>query len=112
MLLYCNPDRRNKIYSMNKHPHVHTHTHLHAHTPAYWHNGFCKTGVQSPDGVIPITQKMVLDFSLPNTHHYKVWIKGEWSNQGKGVAPPLYLGVVPFEKGAFGSSSTKVGQLS
>ena len=27
--------------------------------------------------VIPKTQKMVLDASLLNTQHYKVWIKGE-----------------------------------
>ena len=39
-----------------------------------------------PGRVIPKTQKMVLDASLLNTQHYKVWIKGkveqswEWSN--------------------------------
>ena len=31
--------------------------------------------------------KMVLDTSLLNTQHYKVQIKGKWSNPGKGVAP-------------------------
>ena len=30
-----------------------------------------------PGCVIPKTQKMVLDASLLNTHHYKVWIKGK-----------------------------------
>ena len=30
-----------------------------------------------PGQVIPKTQKMVLDASLLNTHHYKVWIKGK-----------------------------------
>ena len=30
-----------------------------------------------PDRVIPKTQKMVLDASLLNTQHYKVWIKGK-----------------------------------
>ena len=36
--------------------------------------------------VIPKTQKMVLGSALPNTQHYKVWIKGnvekswEWSS--------------------------------
>ena len=30
-----------------------------------------------PGGVIPKTQKMVLDASLLNTQHYKVWIKGK-----------------------------------
>ena len=37
--------------------------------------------------VIPMTQKMVLDASLINTQHYKVWIKGKWSNHGKEVVP-------------------------
>ena len=30
-----------------------------------------------PDRIIPKTQKMILDVSLLNTQHYKVWIKGE-----------------------------------
>ena len=32
---------------------------------------------------------MVLDTFLLNTQHYKVWIKGEWSNPGKGTVPSL-----------------------
>ena len=32
----------------------------------------------------------------------------KWSNPGNGEAPPLHLGVVEIEKGAFGSPSTKV----
>ena len=42
-----------------------------------------------PGLVIPTTQKkkMVLDATLLNTHHYKVWIKGKWSNPESGVAP-------------------------
>ena len=31
-----------------------------------------------PGGIIPETQKMVLDVSLLNTHHFKV---RKWSNQ-------------------------------
>ena len=31
--------------------------------------------------------KMVLDASLLNTQHYKLRIKGKWSNPRKGVAP-------------------------
>ena len=34
---------------------------------------------------IPKIQKMVLDASLFNTQHYKVRIKGKWSNPWKGV---------------------------
>ena len=30
-----------------------------------------------PGRVIPKTQKMVLDASLVNTKHYKIWIKGK-----------------------------------
>ena len=37
--------------------------------------------------VIPKTQKILFNASLLNTQHYKVWIKGKWSNPGKGVAP-------------------------
>ena len=40
-----------------------------------------------PGRVIPKTEKMVLDASLLNTQHYKVQIKGKWSNSWKGVAP-------------------------
>ena len=40
-----------------------------------------------PSQVIPKTQKMVLDDFLLNTQHYKVQIKGKWSNPGKGVVP-------------------------
>ena len=39
------------------------------------------------DQIISKTQKMVLDASLLNTKHYKVWIKSKWSNPGKGIAP-------------------------
>ena len=62
-----------------------------------------------PVWVIPKTQKIVLDHTLLSTQHYKVRIKDkmeqsrEWSS-----APPLNLGVVAIEKGAFGSPSTKV----
>ena len=38
-----------------------------------------------PGQVIPKTQKTVLDASLLNTQHYKVWIKGKWSCPGKEV---------------------------
>ena len=40
-----------------------------------------------PGGVIPKTQKMVLNATLLNTQHYKVGIKGKWSNTGNGLAP-------------------------
>ena len=55
---------------------------------------------------------MVFDTSLLNTQHYKIWIKGKWSNQGKEVAPSLHLSVVAIEKGAFGSSSTTINLLT
>ena len=37
--------------------------------------------------VIPKTQKMLLDASLINTQHYKVWIKGKWINPRKVIGP-------------------------
>ena len=40
-----------------------------------------------PGRVIPKTQKMVLDPSLLNTQHYKVWIKGKVEQSWEGVAP-------------------------
>ena len=55
-----------------------------------------------PGRVIPKAQKRVLYATLLNTQHYQV----KWSNLRKAVAPPLYLGVVAIEKGAFGSPST------
>ena len=49
-------------------------------------NGLGDQG-SNPDQVISKTQKMVLDAFLLNTQHYKVHIKGKWSNPRKGVAP-------------------------
>ena len=40
-----------------------------------------------PGRVIPKTQKMVLDASLLNAQHYKVWIKGKVEQSREGVAP-------------------------
>ena len=40
-----------------------------------------------PGQVTPKTQKMVLNAPLINTQHYKVQIKGKWSNPWKGVVP-------------------------
>ena len=61
--------------------------------------------------VIPKTQKMILDTSLVNTYHYKVWIKDKWNNPRKGVALFLPLGVVAIEKEAFELFLTTVSQF-
>ena len=55
---------------------------------------------------------MVLDASLLNTQHYKVRIKGKVEQSREGVAPPLHLGVVAIEKGAFGLPSTMVANFT
>ena len=56
-----------------------------------------------PGRVILKTQKMVLDAFLLNTQPYKVRIKGKVEAiQGKELRPPLHLGVVAIEMGAFG----------
>ena len=58
-----------------------------------------------PGRVIPKTLKMILDVSLLNTQHYKVWIKY------KVERLPLNLSVVVIEKGAYGLPSAKVANL-
>ena len=56
---------------------------------------------------------MVLDGSLFNAKHYKVWKKGRWRNPGKKVvSSSLPLDVVTIEKGVFGSYLTMVSQLT
>ena len=37
--------------------------------------------------IIPKTKKIELDTSLLNIQHYKVHIKGKWSNLGKRFTP-------------------------
>ena len=59
-----------------------------------------------PGRVILNTQNMVLYAVLINTQHYKVRISVKWSN------PPLQLGVVAIEKGAFGSPLTMVANFT
>ena len=66
-----------------------------------------------PGRAIPKTQKMVLDPALLNIQHYRVRIKGKVELiQGMELRPPLHLGVVAIEKGAFGSPSTKVANFT
>ena len=61
-----------------------------------------------PGRVIAKSQKIVLDTALPNTQHYKVRVKGKVELFWEWSSAPLHLSVVALEKGAFGSSSTKV----
>ena len=57
--------------------------------------------------------KMVLDTSFLNTQYYKVRIKSKVEqSEGKSSAPPLHLGVVVIEKGAFGSPLTTVANFT
>ena len=64
---------------------------------------FWETEIQSQ---VESYSKMVLDFTLPNTQHYKVGIKGkveqskEWSSALP--TPRCNQGVVAIEKWAFG----------
>ena len=45
---------------------------------------------------------MVLDATLLNTQHYKVWIKGKVKQfKKRSCTLPLHLGVVAIEKGVF-----------
>ena len=58
--------------------------------------------------VILKTLKMVLDTFLLNTQQYKVRIKGKVEQSRERSRPPLHLGVVAIEKGAFWSLSTTI----
>ena len=53
-----------------------------------------------PGGVIPKTQKMVLDASLLNTQHYKVQIKGKVEPSREGVAPSPTSWCSSYRKGS------------
>ena len=55
---------------------------------------------------------MVLDTSLHNTQRYKVRIEGSGTIQGKEKRPPLHLGVVAIEKGAFWSPFSTVANFT
>ena len=56
---------------------------------------------------------MILDTSLLNTQQYKVRIKGKVEqSRERSSAPPLHLGVVAIEKGAFRSPSTTFANFS
>ena len=55
---------------------------------------------------------MILDATLLNTQHCKVQIKGKVDNLGMEWRPPLHFGIVGIERGAFGSSSTKVANFT
>ncbi len=66
----------------------------------------------SPGDLASKTQKMVLAAILLNTQHYKVWIKGKVEQSKESSHPPLHLGVVAIEKGAFGSLLTTVANFT
>ena len=57
------------------------------------------------------TQKMLLETSMLNTQHYKLQIKGKWSNPNKEVPPKPTPWCGNYWKGSLRSPSTTVGQL-
>ena len=64
-----------------------------------------------PGWVIPKTQKWYLMPPCLTLSTIRWGLRVKWSNPGNGVAPSLHLCVVAVEKGAFGSTSTKVPNL-
>ena len=62
-----------------------------------------------PGRVIPKILKMVLDISLLNTQQYKIGIKGKVEQSSERSSA---LGVVAIEKGAFGSLSTTITNIT
>ena len=83
--------------------HTHTHTIVFANGP----------GDQGsiPGQIIPKTKKIVLDATLFSTQHYKVRIKGKWSNPGNGVAPSLHHSVVAIEREPSGCPQLRLPTL-
>ena len=72
-----------------------------------------ETRVQSQVKSYQRLKKMVRDAALLNPQHYKLWIKGKVNQfQGMEQLPPLHLGVVAIKKGALGSPSTKVANIT
>ena len=92
---------------------TYTHAHTHAHTLKYrpiglvgrvFANGTENRG-SIPGRVIPKTQKMVPETSLPNTQNYKSNVE---QSREKSSAHFYTLGVIANEKGAIGSPSITV----
>ena len=101
------------------HPYTHTHTHKYIYIYICVCVCVCVGGWVFTNGlgdrgsilgrVIPKIQKMVHDYALLDTQHYKVKIKGKVEQSGEWeYRPPLHLGVVVNKKGPFGSPTTKV----
>ena len=55
---------------------------------------------------------MVLDAAFLNTQHYKVQIKGKWSNPGKGVPSSATPQCSKYRKGTFRLTSTTVTNIT
>ena len=60
-----------------------------------------------PGRAIPKTKKMVLDVSLHNTKHYKIWIYVKWCNPWKGMAPFPTLLCSSYWKGSHRTRTAK-----
>ena len=65
-----------------------------------------------PGQVIPKIQKWYLMPPCLTLSIIRYGSRVKWSNPEKGVAPPLHLGVVAIEKGAFGPISAKVANFT
>ena len=72
-----------------------------AHWPSQWsvHHGSKRPGF-NPRLSHTKDSKIVLDASLLNTQHYKVQIKGKWSNLEKGIVPSSTLQCISSWKGS------------
>ena len=65
-----------------------------------------------PGRVIPKTQEMVLNATLLYIQHYKVRIKGKVEQSSEQSSALLHLSLIAIEKGAFGSPSTNIANLT
>ena len=71
-----------------------------------------ETGVQSPVESYQRLKKWYLMLPCLALSIIRYGSRVKWSNPGKGVAPPLHLGVVAIEKAIFGSPSTMVANFT
>ena len=74
--------------------------HSDLNTYKLFHIGLAVKVFTNGPGVIPKTQKMVLDASLLNTQHYKVQIKGKVKQSREGVTPSPTPWCCSYRKGS------------
>ena len=68
--------------------------------------------VSIPGRDIPKTQKIIFDASLLNIQNLKLWVKGKWSNLGKGIELSLTPWCGSYWKGSLHVDTKFIGALT